>query len=402
MRGADVKPKTTERADWRLLYFRNHHVLEQHAIDVMRVLLTEEETVELKDYAMSVDAEKRAARVGEIKEQLKKVDLANAIGRTDNQSWLREITAFEYAARYHRMLRFSADEDVQQQDIYASMMADLLEHLDRVYEKEWSKDPDDYFDESIEIQNRAKLEKEAQTSQFVWDILLQASSNRLEQELTEQVELARADEENKRLSSALLKTLGSQRYAQLTERERQSKVMELRRLERQSRQSTHAHKVLADFNGDQASYDLYKQEERQRQRAEIEAKLARLKASGASETQVADEIATLETLKRSLSDLAKDSDTGQSDAELMAQLKLVNDETMSEEKRQRMLIQMKIARQRAKIDGIEDINVWIMNTEKSSMSKQEREKARQLAMAKARLEAAHKRRAEGNVVEGTY
>ena len=73
---------------------------------------------------------------------------------------------------------------------------------------------------------------------------------------------------------------------------------------------------------------------------------------------------------------------------------------MSEEKRQRMLIQMKIARQRAKIDGIEDINVWIMNTENSSMSKQEREKARQLAMAKARLEAAHKRRAEGSVVEG--
>ena len=63
----------------------------------MRMLLTEEETIELKDYAMSVDAEKRASRVNEIKEQRKKCDLTNPIGRTDNQSWLREITAYEYA-----------------------------------------------------------------------------------------------------------------------------------------------------------------------------------------------------------------------------------------------------------------------------------------------------------------
>ena len=80
-----------------------------------------------------------------------------------------------------------------------------------------------------------------------------------------------------------------------------------------------------------------------------------------------DEVEALETLKRSLSDLSKDQ-SGQSDSELMKQLELLNDENISEEKRQRMLIQLKVARKRAKLDGIEDVNVWIMNTDQKSMT----------------------------------
>ena len=52
----------------------------------------------------------------------------------------------------------------------------------------------------------------------------------------------------------------------------------------------------------------------------------------------------------------------------MKQLELLNDENISEEKRQRMLIQLKVARKRAKLDGIEDVNVWIMNTDQKSMT----------------------------------
>ena len=80
-----------------------------------------------------------------------------------------------------------------------------------------------------------------------------------------------------------------------------------------------------------------------------------------------EEVEALETLKRSLSDLSKDQ-SGQSDSELMKQLELLNDENISEEKRQRMLIQLKVARKRAKLDGIEDVNVWIMNTDQKSMT----------------------------------
>ena len=80
-----------------------------------------------------------------------------------------------------------------------------------------------------------------------------------------------------------------------------------------------------------------------------------------------EEVEALETLKRSLSDLSKDQ-SGQSDSELMKQLELLNDENISEEKRQRMLIQLKVARKRAKLDGIEDVNVWIINTDQKSMT----------------------------------
>ena len=176
------------------------------------------------------------------------------------------------------MLRFSADEDIQQNDIYASILADLLEHLDKAFEAEWTKDPDDYFDESIEIQNRVKLEADARTSDFVWDVLLLSSSKRLDQELKEQLEEAKSEQESKRLSDALLRTMGRQRYSQLSEQERQSKLIELKRLERQSRASSSVEKVLADFNGNQAAYEQYKNDEKQKQKAEIEAKIARLKA----------------------------------------------------------------------------------------------------------------------------
>ena len=52
VRGADIKPKTTERSDWRLLYFRNHHVLEQHALQLMTILLTTYGTTK-KDTALA-------------------------------------------------------------------------------------------------------------------------------------------------------------------------------------------------------------------------------------------------------------------------------------------------------------------------------------------------------------
>lgn len=69
VRGADIKPKTTARSDWRLLYFRNHHVLEQHALQLMMILLTEDETDQIKDFALSIDEAGRAKRIEEIRNE---------------------------------------------------------------------------------------------------------------------------------------------------------------------------------------------------------------------------------------------------------------------------------------------------------------------------------------------
>ena len=69
VRGADIKPKTTKRSDWRLLYFRNHHVLEQHALQLMMILLTEDETDQIKDFALFIDEAGRAKRIDEIRNE---------------------------------------------------------------------------------------------------------------------------------------------------------------------------------------------------------------------------------------------------------------------------------------------------------------------------------------------
>ena len=144
--GADRKPETTERKDWRILYFRNHHIREQHAIQLMRLLLLEPEAEDLQDYAMSIDDNSRHQRINAIKEERSKIDLKTAIGKHDNHSRLRELTAYEYASRYHFLLRFSEDEqdNIKQEDIFGSMMGDLIELLDEEYEKQWRRNPDDY------------------------------------------------------------------------------------------------------------------------------------------------------------------------------------------------------------------------------------------------------------------
>ena len=92
------------------------------------------------------------------------IDLNTAVGKHDNYSLLRELTAYEYANRYHTMLRFSNAEDVTQDDIYASILGDLLEDLDLEFEAKWILNPDDYFDESVDIQNTVKQEQTNKTS----------------------------------------------------------------------------------------------------------------------------------------------------------------------------------------------------------------------------------------------
>ena len=73
-------------------------------------------------------------------------------------------------------------------------------------------------------------------------------------------------------------------------------------------------------------------------------------------------------------------------AYILKQYEAMAQESMSEEKRQRMLIQMKIAKKRAKIEGIEDVAQWITQTEANSKNNAEAARKAQLLMAKKRLE----------------
>ena len=86
------------------------------------------------------------------------------------------------------------------------------------------------------------------------------------------------------------------------------------------------------------------------------------------------------------SDLAKTDNLDADQAYLLQQYEAMAQESMSEEKRQRMLIQMKIAKKRAKIEGIEDVAQWITQTEANSKNNSEAARKAQLLMAKKRLE----------------
>ena len=86
------------------------------------------------------------------------------------------------------------------------------------------------------------------------------------------------------------------------------------------------------------------------------------------------------------SDLAKTDTLDADQAYLLKQYEAMAQESMSEQKRQQMLIQMKIAKKRAKIEGIEDVAQWITQTEANSKQSAEAAKKAQMLMAKKRLE----------------
>ena len=86
------------------------------------------------------------------------------------------------------------------------------------------------------------------------------------------------------------------------------------------------------------------------------------------------------------SDLAKTDTLDADQAYLLKQYEAMAQESMSEQKRQQMLIQMKIAKKRAKIEGIEDVAQWITQTEANSKQNAEAAKKAQMLMAKKRLE----------------
>ena len=221
------------------------------------------------------------------------------VGKHDNYSLLRELTAYEYANRYHTMLRFSNLEDVTRDDIFASILGDLLEDLDSAFEDKWILNPDDYFDESVDIQNTVKQEQSNKNSEFVWNTLLNAGSNRAKDKMQKELEEITADKENERIAAALMKSIGSKKYADMSEQERQAKILAMKRAERKLSKTSSAQKVLADFDGDQAAYKTHLEEQRKAQKQAIEAKIIALnqKQDSAEKTE---ELESLQILKRSL------------------------------------------------------------------------------------------------------
>ena len=133
------------------------------------------------------------------------------------------------------MLRFSNLEDVTRDDIFASILGDLLEDLDSAFEDKWILNPEDYFDESVDIQNTVKQEQSNRNSEFVWNTLLNASANKAKDKMNKELEDITTEKENEIMAAALMKSIGSKKYAEMSEQERQSKILAMKRAERKLR-----------------------------------------------------------------------------------------------------------------------------------------------------------------------
>ena len=117
--------------------------------------------------------------------------------------------------------------------------------------------------------------------------------------MNKELEQIASDKDNERLAAALMKTIGSKKYAQMSEQDRQAKLLEMKRAERKLSKSSSAQKVLSDFNGNQTAYKAYLDEQRASQKRAIEAKIIALSKKPDTDEKT-EEIETLKTLKRSL------------------------------------------------------------------------------------------------------
>ena len=117
------------------------------------------------------------------------------------------------------------------------------------------------------------------TSEDIWSLI----TGRLQ--VVDQSILADMNEisEKKRdavLAAQLLSQIGAAEWEKMSEKDRQRKIMEIKRLEAQSRKESKgssAKKMLADFDGDQEAFSNYQEAERIRYRKTLDEKLKKLK-----------------------------------------------------------------------------------------------------------------------------
>ncbi|CBY12803.1 unnamed protein product [Oikopleura dioica] len=385
-------PKDSNSPGW--LSFGDNIILRmlQNGKNIVIRILNDSFQEELRDFCMLMPESERAQEIVKTNVERAKIDPNHASAKIDNNSLLQKGLALVYANKMHLAIKLGANE-MNSSDICAAILAELLEEFDNFRETEWKVHSKAT---ALELEKRLNREIEAGTSDEVWKLITGKTS----------VARAEVDEEHDQIvdkkrddviAAALLKTVGQQEWQRLGEKERQMKILEMKKLQRQNEKESvgfSTKKLLEDFNGNEEAYRKYKEEEKAKSNSALDAKIAALKAKKAEETdkkkqkEVEEEIQKLTTLKRSLSDLQKvELDADKEKLAIMEFLESSDGQMSQEKMRQMAALKIRMQKKQLANGEIEDTALWIRSTEDKSAAGAAAEKARQKELAKSRLAA---------------
>ena len=386
------EPKVDNVNEWR--FYSDQIVLhrQRNTIDLLIDILNDPFSDELRDYAVAMDEKARAAKIQQLDEQRKKIDFSNANGKLDSRSKMEEALAIVFANRI-LLAEKVATEEISTIDINSSILAELIEEVHFNREKTWATEDAHVIPTAKENFKVMTSEFENRTSEDIWNLIV-GKLNSTRAALSAELNDLASDARDALMAEQLMAAMGETAWKMLSERERQRKVFELKRLEAANRKDAvgmSAIKVLADFNGNEEAYAKYLQQQKIMYKKSLNEKIERLKSKKAEseeeKIQIKEELEEALVLKKTLEELAKyDLDSEKEKLKIIQNLEEHDSKLTAERNRQMLSLKMKIQKRKKAEGEIEDTAHWIRFVDEESRTNQEEAKKRQKALARKRLE----------------
>ncbi|XP_071495122.1 uncharacterized protein [Diadema antillarum] len=356
--------------------------------------------------AGNMSAEARAERLQDIWNQIKQLQLSQ---KEERATLLQEAAVVKMVSR-SKLLESSREGEVTEDEVIISIMADLQLQQDKECEAIIHSLPDKDHGALTKLQteNQEAIKNEKNENVTIVVTSTDLTTKAGENQLIEALEAKYDALKDKLLADALMKQLGEGEWAQLSERERQLRLMKLKMEERRLRQEgkfDEAAMLLGDAAKSQQALESLMGESKKAQEERLRLRLARRKqrlAEGMSEEEVTrleeEEIQQEEEeLKKQRRNVLLDLDNRLEDekAALLAALRGQSDRLQSEKERQAELARLRREQRRARQEDKFEAAALVMGLAQQAEDAKERDRKRQEQLAKERLEQRRRLKASG-------
>ncbi|XP_038068700.1 trichohyalin-like isoform X2 [Patiria miniata] len=374
------------------------HRLEREALyDLLQAKYGEDDVL----VAENMTQEQRQEVLQELMEQRRGTDIGK---KQEHRTILGEASMVKVAGRKQRLEKETTDASINKDDVIVTIMADLQQQQSRECEAVLTQLPDKDLKSLVHVQQQNIADQKNERNENVAGVLMTADLSKKagEEELVDALQGKYDALRDKILTEALMKQIGEAEWAQLSEKERQVRLIKLRLEERRLRQAgkyDEAAALMGDAIASQHALELLlgdtKKQQEEKMKERLEKRRQRM-AQGMNEEEInrleQDEIEQEEEelRKKKPRNILDDLDN-RLDAErdaLLAGMRDANDRLRSERERQLELARLRREQRKARHEQKFDAAALAMGLAKQAEDAEalrEQERQRQLQLAKERL-----------------
>ncbi|XP_041349458.1 uncharacterized protein LOC121368777 [Gigantopelta aegis] len=379
---------------------------------LLNFLDSKKDVSDIQNIARIISEQERSDQLMMLKNQRNKLQTDNV---KENAAILEEAAVIKREWRRSRLCRGDQSTDeVTDIDAGVSLLADLLQQQNSDAELHLRKFLTQTLDDLANMQTMIKLNLENSRCENLATILFSPEEPGLEaaDELVEAVEGKYNALNDKLLTEALINQIGQREWCDLSERERQRRLVMLKLKQKQLLQDgkydeaaallgdvLNTEKTLRKLMGDsQADYERKLKERLEKRKQRLDKGLSEEDCDILEQEDRQKEEEEESKEKKNIL-LELDTRLAQEKDSILNQMKLAEDEVERERERQRALIRLKRDQRRVRQEEDFDLAARLLGIAESSANKlvrhQEDERLRQEKLAQQRLEMARKRCKKG-------